>query len=97
MKHQFEISLNEVTGKKVVDVYGYVSNEFGDATFKITGKQNEDKNRRTIRTRIDGGVRVQHRTSTRGGRRSILVEFSPLWNFQPTQTNGKICRGAQEK
>jgi hypothetical protein len=42
MKHKFEISLNEVTGKKVVDVYGYVSNEFGDATFKITRLQLDD-------------------------------------------------------
>mgnify|MGYP003401561712 FL=1 len=42
MKHPFEISLNEVTGKKVVDVYGYVSNEFGDATFKITRLQLDD-------------------------------------------------------
>lgn len=42
MKHAHEISLNEVTGKKVVDVYGYVSNKFGDAMFKITRLQLDD-------------------------------------------------------
>lgn len=42
MKHSFEISLNEVTRKKVVDVYGYVACKFGDARFKITRLQLDD-------------------------------------------------------
>lgn len=35
-KRKYEISLNDVTGLKVTDVYGYVSEEFGDKIFKIT-------------------------------------------------------------
>ena len=42
MKHPFEISLNEVTGKKVVDVYGYVSSSYMDLVFKITRLQLDD-------------------------------------------------------
>lgn len=32
----YEISLTKLTGLKIKDVYGYLSNEFGEPTFKLT-------------------------------------------------------------
>ena len=40
--HDWEKSLTRVVGKRIVDVVGYVSDEFGDPTFKITGILLED-------------------------------------------------------
>jgi hypothetical protein len=40
--HAHELSLNAISGQKVVDVYGYVSTEFGDPVFKLTRIELED-------------------------------------------------------
>lgn len=36
MKRNHELSLNEISTSPVKDVFGYVSNEFGDPCFKLT-------------------------------------------------------------
>jgi len=35
-KRDYELDLSEVAGKSIANVYGYVSGEFGDPTFKLT-------------------------------------------------------------
>jgi len=35
-KREYELSVNEILGKKIVDLYGYVSTEFGSEVFKLT-------------------------------------------------------------
>ena len=49
MKEQYQhegsdylLSLTKLTGKKIKDVVGYVSNEFGDPTFKLSHIVMED-------------------------------------------------------
>ncbi len=36
MKRDYELSLNELAGKPVSDIYGYISHEFEDPVFKLT-------------------------------------------------------------
>ena len=39
---EFHLSLNKISGKKIKDIYGYVSNEFGEPSFVISGIIFED-------------------------------------------------------
>ena len=38
----YEISLSKLMGKKIKDIHGYISNEFGDPSFKLTKVLLED-------------------------------------------------------
>ena len=38
----WELSLVKLTGKKIKDITGYVTNEFGDPTFKLCSEVLED-------------------------------------------------------
>jgi hypothetical protein len=39
---EYEISLAKMLGKKIKDVRGYISKEFGDLTFKLSNIELED-------------------------------------------------------
>ena len=41
-KHKWELSLKEIAATGIADIFGYVSSEFGDPTFKITRIALED-------------------------------------------------------